>query len=156
MQDLLEWFEYYLQERGPQPGQWIEVQDNYGDWRIESRYPPADTTEWFASLGGELSNVGGSLTIIPDASSGPVWETEPLTETLRVVGTPRLHVDVTTATVGGQICMRYWKIVSRVHAYTLAMPSWTYGTTRVGTIFRHGFQSLRQSMRRWNLCRWMP
>ena len=23
MQDLLEWFEYYLQERGPQPGQWI-------------------------------------------------------------------------------------------------------------------------------------
>jgi len=103
MQDLLEWFEYYLQERGPQPGQWIEVQDNYGEWRIESRYPPADTTEWVASLGGELSNVGGSLTILPDASSGPVWETEPLTETLRVVGTPRLHVDVTTASVGGQI-----------------------------------------------------
>ncbi|MEC8589290.1 MAG: CocE/NonD family hydrolase [Candidatus Thermoplasmatota archaeon] len=103
MQDLLEWFEYYLQERGPQPGQWIEVQDNYGEWRIESRYPPSDATEWVASLGGELSNVGGSLTILPDASSGPAWETEPLTETLRVVGTPRLHVDVTTASVGGQI-----------------------------------------------------
>ena len=104
MQDLLEWFEYYLQERGPQPGQWIEVQDNYGDWRVEfNRYPPADTTEWIASLGNELSNVGGSLTILPDASSGPVWETEPLSETLRVAGTPRLHVDVTTATVGGQL-----------------------------------------------------
>ena len=104
MQDLLEWFEYYLQERGPQPGQWIEVQDNYGEWRVEfNRYPPADTTEWVASLGNELSNVGGSLTILPDASSGPVWETEPLTETLRVAGTPRLHVDVTTATVGGQL-----------------------------------------------------
>tara|TARA_Y100000589_G_scaffold92448_1_gene87315 strand:- start:62152 stop:64047 length:1896 start_codon:yes stop_codon:yes gene_type:complete len=104
MQDLLEWFEYYLQERGPQPGLWIEVQDNYGDWRVEfNRYPPADTTEWIASLGDELSNVGGSLTILPDASSGPVWETEPLTETLRVAGTPRLHVDVTTATVGGQL-----------------------------------------------------
>ena len=104
MQDLLEWFEYYLQERGPQPGQWIEVQDNYGDWRVEfNRYPPADTTEWIVSLGNELSNVGGSLTILPDASSGPVWETEPLTETLRVAGTPRLHVDVTTATVGGQL-----------------------------------------------------
>ena len=104
MQDLLEWFEYYLQERGPQPGQWIEVQDNYGEWRIEyNRYPPADTTEWVASLGNELSNVGGSLTILPDASSGPVWETEPLTETLRVAGTPRLHVDVTTVTVGGQL-----------------------------------------------------
>ncbi|MGB0780284.1 MAG: CocE/NonD family hydrolase [Candidatus Poseidoniaceae archaeon] len=104
MQDMLEWFDYYLQERGPQPGQWIEVQDNYGEWRVEfNRYPPADTTEWVASLGNELSNVGGSLTILPDASSGPVWETEPLTETLRVAGTPRLHVDVTTATVGGQL-----------------------------------------------------
>jgi predicted acyl esterase len=50
-----------------------------------------------------LSNIGGSLTILPDASSGPVWETEPLTETLRVAGTPRLHVDVTTASVGGQL-----------------------------------------------------
>lgn len=104
MQDLLEWFEYYLQERGPQPGQWIEVQDNYGDWRVEfNRYPPADTTEWVAILGDELSNIGGSLTILPDASSGPVWETEPLTKTLRVAGTPRLHVDVTTASVGGQL-----------------------------------------------------
>ena len=104
MQDLFEWFEYYLQERGPQPGQWIEVQDNYGEWRVEfNRYPPADTTEWVASLGDELSNIGGSLTILPDASSGPVWETEPLTETLRVAGTPRLHVDVVTASVGGQL-----------------------------------------------------
>ena len=104
MQDLLEWFEYYLQERGEQPGQWIEIQDNYGDWRIEyNRYPPADTTQWTASLGGELSNVGGSLTILPDATSGPVWETEPLATTLRVAGTPRLHVDVSTTTVGGQL-----------------------------------------------------
>ena len=104
MQDLLEWFEYYLQERGPKPGQWIEVQDNYGEWRIEfNRYPPADANQWTASLGGELSNVGGSLTILPDATTGPVWETEPLTETLRVAGTPRLHVDVTTASVGGQL-----------------------------------------------------
>jgi len=103
MQDLLEWFEYYLQERGPQPGQWIEVQDNYGDWRIENRYPPSDTTQWTASLGNELSNIGGSLTILPDASSGPVWETEPLPSALRIAGTPRLHVDVTTATVGGQL-----------------------------------------------------
>lgn len=104
MQDLLEWFEYYLQERGPKPGQWIEVQDNYGEWRIEfNRYPPDDANQWTASLGGELSNVGGSLTILPDATTGPVWETEPLTETLRVAGTPRLHVDVTTASVGGQL-----------------------------------------------------
>ena len=43
------------------------------------------------------------MTILPDASNGPVWETEPLTETIRIAGVPRLHVDVTTATVGGQL-----------------------------------------------------
>ncbi len=103
MQDLFEWFEYYLQDRGEQPGQYIEIQDNQGEWRLENRYPPSDTTEWIGSLGGELSNIGGSMTILPDASNGPVWETEPLTETIRIAGVPRLHVDVTTATVGGQL-----------------------------------------------------
>jgi predicted acyl esterase len=103
MQDLFEWFEYYLQDRGEQPGQYIEIQDNQGEWRLENRYPPSDTTEWIGSLGGELSSIGGSMTILPDASNGPVWETEPLTETIRIAGVPRLHVDVTTATVGGQL-----------------------------------------------------
>ena len=103
MQDLYEWFEYYLQGRGQQPGQYIEIQDNLGEWRLENRYPPSDTTEWIGALGGELSNIGGSLTVLPDASTGPVWETEPLTESLRIAGVPRLHVDVTTATVGGQL-----------------------------------------------------
>ena len=103
MQDLYEWFEYYLQNRGEQPGQYIEIQDNLGEWRLEDRYPPSDTTEWIGSLGAELSNIGGSLTVLPDASTGPVWETEPLTETVRIAGVPRLHVDVTTATVGGQL-----------------------------------------------------
>ena len=79
MQDLFEWFEYYLQDRGEQPGQYIEIQDNQGEWRLENRYPPSDTTEWIGSLGGELSSIGGSMTILPDASNGPVWETEPLT-----------------------------------------------------------------------------
>ena len=103
MQDLFEWFEYYLQDRGEQPGQYIEIQDNQWEWRLENRYPPSDTTEWIGSLGGELSSIGGSMTILPDASNGPVWETEPLTETIRIAGVPRLHVDVTTATVGGQL-----------------------------------------------------
>ena len=83
-------------------------------------YPPADTTEWVASLGGELSNVGGSLTILPDASSGPVWETEPLTETLRVVGTPRLHVDVQLQLLVVKFTHSS-RIVSKAHASTLVM-----------------------------------
>ena len=33
MQDLLEWFDYYLKDIGDQPGQWIEIQSNqaHGD-----------------------------------------------------------------------------------------------------------------------------
>ena len=42
MQDMLEWFDYYLKGIGEQPGQWIEIQSNQGSWRIEDRYPPAD------------------------------------------------------------------------------------------------------------------
>ena len=103
MQDLLEWFDYYLKDVGPQPGQWIEIQSNLGDWRIESRYPPDDTQVIQYSIGEELTMVGGSLTILPDASSGPVWESEPLTTPMFISGNPRFHVDVRTATLGGQL-----------------------------------------------------
>jgi len=103
MQDMLEWFDYYLKGIGPQPGQWIEIQSNQGSWRIEERYPPSDTTQQTFDLGGKLTLVGGSTTVLPDASSGPVYETEPLASPLFISGLPRLHVDVTTASVGGQL-----------------------------------------------------
>ena len=103
MQDMLEWFDYYLKGIGPQPGQWIEVQSNQGSWRIEDRYPPSDTTELLFDLGGNLSLVDGTTTVLPDASSGPVYETEPLPTALHISGLPRLHVEVTTASIGGQL-----------------------------------------------------
>ena len=103
MQDLLEWFDFYLKGVGDQPGLWIEIQSNQGDWRLEERYPPSNTTELAFDLGGTLANVGGGTTVLPDANNGPVWQTEPISETIYVAGTPRLHVDVTTATVGGQL-----------------------------------------------------
>ena len=103
MQDLLEWFDFYLKGVGDQPGLWIEIQSNQGSWRLEDRYPPSNTTEISFDLGGALANVGGGTTVLPDANTGPVWETEPLNQTLFLAGTPRLHVDVTTATVGGQL-----------------------------------------------------
>ena len=103
MQDLLEWFDYYLRGIGEQPGQWIEIQSNQGSWRIEERYPPVDVETIVMDLGGTLANVGGTTTVLPDASNGPVWNSGPLTEPLYIAGMPRLHVDVTTATVGGQL-----------------------------------------------------
>lgn len=103
MQDLLEWFDFYLRGVGDQPGLWVEIQSNQGSWRLEDRYPPADisTLEW--DLGGVMENVGGSTTVTPGLFSGPVWESQPLNSTLYLAGIPRLHVDVTTATLGGQL-----------------------------------------------------
>ena len=54
-------------------------------------------------LGGSLMNVGGTTSILPNGATGPVYETEPLEEDIWIAGLPRLHIDVTTATVGGQI-----------------------------------------------------
>jgi predicted acyl esterase len=103
MQDMLEWFDYYLKDIGEQPGQWIEIQSNQGSWRIEDRYPAADTVVQSFVLGTDMSNIGGTTTVLPDASNGPVWESAPLETDLYFAGLPRLHVDVTTATLGGQL-----------------------------------------------------
>ena len=104
MQDLLEWFTYYLREEGPQPWLGVEIQSNQGQWRFEARYPMTETTELILELGtADLASTGGGNMIRPDASSGPVYETPPLEEDLYFGGLPRLHVNVNTANVGGQI-----------------------------------------------------
>ena len=103
MQDLLEWFDYYLRDIGEQPGQWIEIQTNHGQWRLEDRYPPTDMTTLAFDLGGALTNVAGTTTILPNGNFGPIYETDPLTEDIWIAGLPRLHIDVSTATVGGQV-----------------------------------------------------
>ena len=104
MQDLLEWFTYYLKEEGPQPWLGVEIQSNQGDWRFEDRYPMSETTEVVWELGSaDLMSSGDGNAIRPDASSGPVYQTPPLEEDLYFGGLPRLHVNVNTATLGGQI-----------------------------------------------------
>ena len=104
MQDLLEWFTYYLKEEGPQPWLGVEIQSNQGDWRFEEPYPRSETTEVVWELGSaDLMSSGDGNAIRPDASSGPVYQTPPLEEDLYFGGLPRLHVNVNTATLGGQI-----------------------------------------------------
>ena len=102
MQDLLEWFDWYLKEEGEQPLLHIEIQSNQGSWRIEDRYPASDTEELIFSLGDDMSRTGG-LNVLPDASTGPIYETAPLAEDIYIQGLPRLHVEVTTTTLGGQL-----------------------------------------------------
>ncbi|RAH15537.1 MAG: hypothetical protein CMB58_005465 [Methanobacteriota archaeon] len=103
MQDLLEWFDYYLLDEGDKPGLWVEIQTNQGQWRIEDRYPPEGMNTLALDLGGAMTNIGGTTNILPTGSTGPVYETAPLEEGIWIAGLPRLHIDVNTATVGGQI-----------------------------------------------------
>lgn len=103
MQDLHEWFDWYLKDEGRQPALHVEIQSNQGSWRIEDRYPADDTDEVIFKLGSDLVLVSGSTTVLPNGNSGPVYETAPLTEDMYLQGLPRLHVEVTTSTVGGQL-----------------------------------------------------
>ena len=103
MQDLLEWFDFYLRDVGEQPGLYVEIQSNQGSWRLEDRYPPVDVEAISMDLGGLLTSVGGGMSVLPDATTGPVWESAAFESAMHVAGNPRLHIDVTTATLGGQL-----------------------------------------------------
>lgn len=98
--DLLEWFDYYLKDKGPQPRLIAEVQDNMGAWRVESEYPPK-SQEWIyydmdicsVISGGEVVTTTSSLTI-----DCPLF-----TEETRIIGTPIFHVQVNTQFTSGHI-----------------------------------------------------
>ena len=75
-QDLFEWFEYYLQNRGTKPDTTAQIQRNDGVWRIENIWPPIDSEPLpidlgdcdydGAFVGGGVSVVGGGQTITID------------------------------------------------------------------------------------------
>ncbi|MBT05176.1 MAG: hypothetical protein CMA92_05365, partial [Euryarchaeota archaeon] len=66
MQDLLEWFTYYLKEEGPKPWLGVEIQSNLGDWRFEDRYPMSNTTEVVWELASsDLAAIDGNNVILP-------------------------------------------------------------------------------------------
>ena len=54
-------------------------------------------------LGSDLMNIAGSTTILPNGNFGPIYESEKFSEDIWIAGLPRLHIEVSTATVGGQI-----------------------------------------------------
>jgi len=108
MQDLLEWFTYYLKEEGPKPALHVEVNDNLGGWRIEENYPAKGTEKLELRLGSELRHVsGGTLLAGSNYADGTsteiIFETEPFEEELRFGYLPQFHVTVTPTGNGGQI-----------------------------------------------------
>ena len=109
MQDLLEWFTYYLQEKGPKPSLYLEIQNNRGEWRVEDRYPAADSKAIEFDLGGNLTLVegGGFGTVVyPGMEAVDDWivfETETFDYDFRFGGLPQLHLQVTPQGSGGSI-----------------------------------------------------
>ncbi len=104
MQDLLEWFTYYLQEIGPKPSLYLEIQNNRGEWRVEDRYPASDSNTIEMVLGSaDLVHTSNGNTIIPFANDNVVFETPAFNQTFRFGGLPQLHIDVTLAGSGGSV-----------------------------------------------------
>ena len=90
--DLLEWFNFYLMDKGPQPRLIAEVQDNMGGWRVETSYPP-DDINWIDMDMDYCSIIGGSDTIT--TTSSLTVECPEFQEETRIVGTPTFHVEAT-------------------------------------------------------------
>ena len=109
MQDLLEWFTYYLQEKGPKPSLYLEIQNNRGEWRVEERYPATDSKAIEFDLGGNLTLIeegGFGTTIYPGMEAVDDWivfETGTFDYDFRFGGLPQLHLQVTPQSSGGSL-----------------------------------------------------
>ncbi|HJM24161.1 MAG TPA: CocE/NonD family hydrolase [Candidatus Thalassarchaeaceae archaeon] len=90
--DLLEWFNYYLMEKGPKPRLIAEVQDNMGGWRVEVSYPPEDVN-WIELDMNSCTIIGGSNTI--STTSTLTVECPEFNQETRIVGTPTFHIEAT-------------------------------------------------------------
>lgn len=105
-QDVFQWFEYYLMERGPAPELHAQIQRNDGQWRVESTWPPEDAS-WVeigldactadGSWVGGLSAVGGGLQSIT-VECPPISE-----EDVHISGLPTLHLTTSPTFDGGQV-----------------------------------------------------
>ena len=106
-QDLFEWFEYYLQERGPKPSLDAQIQRNDGQWMIEETWPPLDTEPLTVQLGscsydgvflgGGPPVVGGGQTITIDCPDiNPDFD-------MQISGLATIHLMAVPTFDGGQI-----------------------------------------------------
>ena len=105
-QDLFEWFEYYLMERGPAPDLTAQIQRNDGQWRIEETWPPLDVeripldmsecSNDGVFLGGGAPVVGGGQVVTVECPS--ISESD-----LHIAGLVTLHLQAVPTFDGGQV-----------------------------------------------------
>ena len=85
----------------------------------------------------------------------PVWVSEPLEDDLYIAGLPRFHVEVTTASLGGQLyalledCDKQSNCIHLGHAIMIC------ATTLAGMKSKRGHPWSSPSTPKWNSLRWM-
>ena len=87
--DLLEWFDFYLRDIGPQPRLIAEIQDDMGGWRVEETYPPLDT-EWNVTTLDQCDLIQGNAAVT--TTSQAILDCGTMEEDFRIVGMPTLHM----------------------------------------------------------------
>ncbi len=112
-QDLFEWFEYYLQERGPQPEYFAQIQRSDGEWRIEDSWPPSDSKDYLVDLGdcgnegaftGGLPVIGGGAPVVGGGQTITVECPEINPDfSMHISGLVTLHLSAVPSFDGGQI-----------------------------------------------------
>ena len=108
-QDLFEWFEYYLQERGSKPDLNVQVQRHDGLWRVEDTYPLQDTEKIvIEDFKADCKSLVGNWW--PIVFNCPIDETAYVNlshpgfdNDVHISGMATLHVDVTASGDFGQI-----------------------------------------------------
>ena len=117
MQDLHEWFDYYLKDIGPQPGQWIEVNQTMASGALKSVIHRPTSLNMCSN-----SAMNSRLTVASRSSQtphpGPTWTTEPLTETR--LWAHRVCVEVRTRRRSAGNSMPCSNRVMMCHVCTLA------------------------------------
>ncbi len=91
---LLAWFDFYLEGEGDEPWLGVEVEDSLYTWRQEESFPPPDVEWTDLEFHGDRIGAGQTTTFTSD----------PLEDDLRVSGLPRLHAEaIPTSATGGWV-----------------------------------------------------
>ncbi len=105
-QDLFEWFEYYLQERGPKPDLIAQIQRNDGQWRLESTWPPQEFEKFtldLADCGNDGAFVGGAPVVGGGQSVTIECSSINQERDMHISGLPTFHLSVVPSYDGGQV-----------------------------------------------------
>ena len=135
--DMLEWFNYYLRDIGPQPRLIAEIQDNIGGWRVEQTYPPEDI-EWQILGMDECQIMLGGSTIT--SSSQTTIECPVFTKETRIVGMPTFHVEaqISLLATSGHLFVEMVRSSDEMHLGHAVMDLRFYNGGREGQVLVPG------------------